>query len=267
MSQDKRAAAGASRGDIRPSDAYKEMPLEERASFRDQLRLAREECLRDAEAFDKVLFVLEGLGSRLSGKVKDLGEYMRFLNHVGLQSNLSTSSREHSGDGQRYFPDLLREIKDARNDAMHQGSIARHLTNLCVETALVLEDALGNELRSVELIMAKNPVSADAWRTLASIRQTMLANAYSYLPYHLDKWWLISDYKLAHHLLTSNDRKSELARQLQAVGHIETLATAAETITPDWSRTDAAKRLKDDRPLLVLRGGHLVGLVGPADLL
>jgi hypothetical protein len=45
---------------------------DESAAFRNELRGAREVCARDAEAFDEVLFVVERLGCRLSGRIGDL---------------------------------------------------------------------------------------------------------------------------------------------------------------------------------------------------
>src|ERR1700732_344173 len=59
---------------------------DESAAFRNELRVAREACMRDAEAFDEILFVVERLGSRLVGRIKDLGGYDQCLSKLALAS-------------------------------------------------------------------------------------------------------------------------------------------------------------------------------------
>lgn len=143
------------------------------------------------------------------------------------------------------------------------------MTSRCVELALVLEDALANDLDTVELIMVKHPITASSWQTLASIRQLMLANAFSYLPYmHEGKWYLIADHRLAKYLMSRN-RQKLMTHQIKDVPDLEeTLLQAADPVNPKSSRSMAADLLQDDRPLLVVDDqGHLVGLVSPADLL
>ena len=72
-------------------------------------------------------------------------------------------------------------MKDGRNDALHQGAFARHLTKHAIELAIVLEDVLSNDLDPVVTdFMLRNPVCGEPWQPIAFLRQQMLANSYSF---------------------------------------------------------------------------------------
>ena len=162
------------------------------SGFRAELRRAREACQRDSEAFDEILFSLERLGCFLRGEAIALGAYKCCLCRLVATAGIFPSE---------YFEQLFKSVKDARNDALHQGSVARHLSSRLIEIALILEESLGSRLTTIEYLMVKQPVVAEDWQTVAMIRQTMLANAFSYLPYKKKgKWVWISDYALASHL-------------------------------------------------------------------
>ena len=248
---------------------------EERAAFRAELRSARENCARDAEAYDQLLFAIEQLGSRLSGCTEALGNYKFCLSELAKESDLAASSADTSDDGRPHFDSLFAVIQQARNDALHQGAVARHLTSRVIELALILEDALASETTRVEYLMVKNPVVAYRWQTLGAIRQVMLTNAFSYLPISLDDktWHLVSDHAIAKHLLSGGrNRKAELARPIEgAFRDNEELLTQAEDIPKETNAQATADKIKCGAPVLVIdRSGckpRLVGLVSPADLL
>ena len=151
-------------------------------------------CARDAEAFDEVLFVLERLGSRLHGSIQGLGAYGPCLSGLAQKSAMVAGSAESSNPARPYFPSLFESIRFARNDALHQGAVARHLTARVIEVALILEDALAIELNTIQYLMVKEPVIAKPWQTLGAIRRVMLVNAFSYLPlYWSGEWCFVSD--------------------------------------------------------------------------
>src|SRR5437899_1265337 len=112
-------------------------------TFCEQLCRARASALRDAEAFDEIIHVVERLGSYLVGKIGDLGKYKNKL--AKLASNSALAGVPDQWRGIHVPFSLLYDlVKDARNDALHQGSFARHLTGHAIELSLVLEDALRN---------------------------------------------------------------------------------------------------------------------------
>lgn len=156
---------------------------EQCVSFRDQFREARTLAQRNAEDFEDLLFALERLGYFLcNGTGKTLREYQDGL--VGYAKSRSVlACPPPKGDSCRIPADILFNlVRDARNDALHQGAFARHLTTHATELAIILEDALMASATLVRDFMVRNPVEAKLWQPLSFIRQTMLANSFSYLP-------------------------------------------------------------------------------------
>ena len=60
------------------------------------------------------------------------------------------------------FCDLFDELKDARNDAVHQGAHARILTDHAVELAIILEDALMSKFSRVSQFMVRDVDEANS---------------------------------------------------------------------------------------------------------
>jgi hypothetical protein len=58
-------------------------------TFSDQLREAREDALRDAEAFDGIIHAVERLGSFLRGKITHLGDYKERIQESAGRSALA----------------------------------------------------------------------------------------------------------------------------------------------------------------------------------
>jgi hypothetical protein len=181
----------------------------EACAFRDELRAAREACQRDAEAFDEVLFVVERLGSRLSGFIGSLGQYEPCLKKLAERSRLAAD-----------FSGVFKVVREARNDALHQGAVARHLAARAVELALILEDALATQLGTIEYLMVQQPVVVYHWQTIGAIRRIMLVNAFSYLPFNWDgKWFFLADHLIAAFLQDRRgpDRGETLATPISVV--------------------------------------------------
>src|SRR4029077_17728684 len=104
--------------------------------FANDLRSARLAALSDAEAFDEIIHVVERLGYYLTKE--NLGEkehgslgnskYRVAITNIADKSGLSIPSAEHRA----YltpFAELYEMVRQARNDALHQGAFARHLTS------------------------------------------------------------------------------------------------------------------------------------------
>jgi hypothetical protein len=111
-------------------------------TFSAQLREARENALRDSEAFDGIIHVLERLGSFLDQKIGDLGKYKRQINEKARDSALAKDVPDQWRSIHVPFDLLYDLVRNARNDAVHQGAFARRLTGHAIELSLVLEDAL-----------------------------------------------------------------------------------------------------------------------------
>ena len=234
-------------------------------SFCEQFREARATALRDAEAFDEIIHTVERLGSFLSGKTGTLRSYREAFNELVKESTPPAK-----------FSVLYGLVKEARNDAVHQGAYARHLTRHAIELALVLEDALKEQLmnRTVVNYMVRNPVCAELWQQISFIRQQMLANSFSFLPVkNENKWFLVSDIELANFLGRSRpngERNQRLAKSLKE-SKIE--LKEAKWCNQHFSLEDAINILNEasERFLLVSGDGdakdNVVGILTAFDLL
>jgi hypothetical protein len=241
-------------------------------TFSGQLREARENALRDAEAFDGIIHVVERLGSFLCKKVGDLGRYKE---EIGERASHSALAEDIPGQWRGVhvpFSLLYDLVKDARNDALHQGAFARRLTGHAIELSLLLEDALRRSLERAAVgdYMVRNPTCAELWQPISFIRQQMLANSFSFLPVKSGAdWYLVSDLEIATFLGTDvSKRRNRLAQSLKAS---EIPLQQAKFCAVDAPLEEALRVLDSgQRPLLVGGDGDqqaLVGIVTPFDLL
>lgn len=250
------------------------LTTEARLHFRDQLREARAAALRDAEGFQEILFAFERLGSHLWYQNPPK---KRKKHPTGLDDY-----KEHilSIAGE-VLHDRFDLIRAGRNDALHRGAVARNLTANLVELSLLVEEGLMSGNNQVKHFMVKNPVCAQLWQSLSLIRETMLANQFTYLPVFVKEggksWQLVSDFKLAQYLRSGNpsstEKKNRLARRLEEAAHgsgaLELLL--AGTVTENDSIEVALSR-SEGRPVVVSTGEsefseHLMGILTPFDVL
>src|SRR5947209_1239477 len=110
--------------------------------FRDQFREARAVVLKDAEAFEQIVFVIERLGVYLMGRLGDMGKYADSVSAMARRSPLAQVIPAQIPEHHAAFATVYKLVQNARNDALHEGAFARHLTIHAIELALVLEDAL-----------------------------------------------------------------------------------------------------------------------------
>jgi hypothetical protein len=181
-------------------------------NFANQLRSAREAAIKDGEAFDVVIHAIERLGSFLLKCARGaLGKYEKDL------ADLCGASTD---DTITPFSRLFESVRDARNDALHQGAFARHLTFNAIELAVHLEDALRMKLTAiVKNYMVRNPTVAEPWQPISLIRQQMLANSFSFMPVKFEDrpWQLLSDINMALYLRINDEdeRKKRMAKPLR----------------------------------------------------
>ena len=178
---------------------------EQSREFRLQLQHAREDALKDAEAFDGIIHVVERLGLFLSRKVQDLGKYKLKVSAVAEHSALASDIPAVRRDVHTPFSLLYDMVRNGRNDALHIGAFARHLTTHAIELALILEDALRmiDHTKYVSDYMVPEPVCAELWHPVSFVRQRMLTNSFSYLPTwntETMEWCLVSDLAVAKYL-------------------------------------------------------------------
>jgi hypothetical protein len=212
------------------------MKREEALYFADQFRSAREVALKDSEAFDGIIHVVERLGQFLFPKGDTLTKYKIELEKLARDSDLAENIPGRFRHILTPFPHLYQLVKIARNDALHQGAFARHLTVHAVELALILEDVL-----------------------------RMLAGSFSALPFR-DKtgWRLLSDHEVAEHVRKPNtDRSNQMTQTLldSGLGHKARCIRAEETLE------NTLQKIRRGPVLVVDKQKRLLGILTAFDLL
>src|ERR1035441_5648508 len=130
--------------------------------FMHELRAARLRALDDAEEFDKIIHVIERLGCYITGKQEGLGKYGDSLNCLAGNSPLAEVVPYRFRSILTPFSELYESVRVGRNDALHQGTFARHLTNHAIELAIILEDALSHFMEpKVSSYMTRNPTCTE----------------------------------------------------------------------------------------------------------
>lgn len=250
------------------------MTKEQALYHRDELRTARENAVKDAEAYDEIIFALERLGCILISKIGDLGKYkdeiVKLAKHSALVEEIPVKHNTWHTSAERLY-DI---VKDARNDAFHQGAFARHLTTHAIELAIVLEDALTTiaEAKLVGDFMVRGPVCASLWQPLSFVRQQMLVGSFSYLPLiREEQWCLISDEEVARYLLSANtrERRGKLAHTVEKAV-TNGMQTKPTVILRADDPTDKFFQSPTSSPALICRqddNTDLIGIITAYDLL
>jgi hypothetical protein len=251
------------------------MDREVAVHFRDQLRAARAAALRDSEAFQEIVFVLERLGAFLSNDSGNLWKYLPKIKGQASRSPMAEDVPKELPDFHQQFDVKYTIVREARNAALHEGALARHLTANAVELSLVLEEGIMSELHQVSDFMVRNPVCAYMWQPLSSIRQAMLVNSFSYLPVQTEKngktdWRLISDFRLAQ-CLRKNGKvvKDRLIQRLENTVKSGEIKLHSAKICSPQDKVEGVLPTSDGLPTLVLSPDNreLLGILTPFDLL
>ena len=185
-----------------------------RRFFRDQLREARSVLLKDGEAYETAVQVLERIGRYIRKRSGNgLGAYRTELETLARESALSELIPSKHRHAHLPFGVLFDVLKDGRNSAVHEGALARHLSVNALTICIILEDALMSEQLTIADFMVRDPVVALMWQPLSMIRQVMLSNAFSYLPVRTSTegdWGLVSDCSLAQFFRSAQSKGSEI---------------------------------------------------------
>lgn len=267
---------------MKGSTEVKKVPVltrAERLFYRDKLRLARYAALADAESFQQICFAIEALGKRLAPGETGLGKLRPCLKRL-VEKMMSGPVNPQSNFGLKSFDVLFIGLKDARNDAMHTGAYARHITTDAVALSLMLESALMYEQQessklkrlTVGDFMVSTPVTVQPWQTVAQARQTLLLNSFTFLPiWHEEKWYLISDAAVAAYLRPTWPATGKLNQTLNDAFTHGLSTKDAPTVD---ASTEVATLLSPDlEPTLwlVTQQGyppsHLAGVLSPFELM
>jgi CBS domain-containing protein len=189
-----------------------ELSPEARIYFRDEFRTAVAAAQSDAEGFQEIIFTTERLGLTLTGKIGDLGKYKDAINRLVSESSPREYVAKQQSQWHLPFGALYEIVRDARNDALHNGSIARHITKNAIRLALILEEALMNDAIFVREFMVRDPTCAYLWQPVSLARQQMLANGFTFLPIRDElsdpaDWKLLADYQIARYLQSRSEKK------------------------------------------------------------
>jgi CBS domain-containing protein len=251
-------------------ESWRKLEPEHRVAFAREFKTARSAAVRDAEAFHELLFALERLGSFRTNSRGDLSDYRKALGEIARESHLAFDSAARYPESHLSFSALYEAVRAGRNDAMHQGVPARHLSRNAQEIALIIEDALMSAAKTAKEFMVREPVCAELWQPISAIRRTMLLNAFTYLPYEKSRgaWRLIADRNLVEFLRESErDRKDRL---LMTLG--EALDKGLEDTPPCFCEfgdpvSMFASKMNGVPCLVLSKSRRLVGIVTEFDLL
>lgn len=240
----------------------------QRIHFRDQLRSARACALKDSEAFLGILIAIERLGAFLRSGAIGLGGLKSGLSAVAERAP-SVASRCAVRSGLVPFERLFEHVRVQRNEAVHAGAYARHLTRHCVELALLLEEGLMAEAEVVSDFMIRDITFAEAWQPVAFARQQMLLNSFSFLPIELGgQWQFLSDFEVARFVRGAANPKGALELSIEDAHVRYGLKLARAEIVVATSTVKQALHTSRGQPVLVKdESDRIVGLVTPFDLL
>jgi predicted transcriptional regulator len=246
----------------------------EKCFYRDRVRSARVIALADAEGFQGVVHSLELIGQMVVGRVLDLGKYENALSNLANNSPLFSEIPLRWPGYHNTFSALYKELRQARNDAVHQGSHARTATSHAVELTMIIEDSLMSKATTVSQFMVRDVVEAKLWHPISYVRQQMLTHAFSFLPVLKENtWWFVAEYSLARYLRSADSqhiRKKRLGTTLcDAIQEKGVNLLAADTVLPECQIDEILDHI-EARPILVVDCSHedvLVGVLTSSDIL
>lgn len=252
---------------------------EQRLHYRDRLRAARYAALADAEAFSGICFVVEAIGMQVLGKELNMGGYIDNIREISTDSIVLTEMPQLFPGQFSRFDALYRTMLSARNDAMHSGVYARHVTAAAIELCIGLEEAMMQEQQiartMVRDFMVRDVVTVQSWQPVAYARQLMLMHSFTYLPVKIgDSWKLVPETAMAKFLPRGGQaRKNALGLSIhdaaQRIGEPLQLIDARE-ISPEDEVNGLLDGVNPDvAALWLVSDGHggLAGILSPFELM
>ena len=212
---------------------------------------------------------------RLSGELGNMGKYFTELQLLAKDSPTLSGLANSCPSLFTSFDALYEVVRCARNDAMHSGAYARHVTARAIELCIGLEEALMSHKsqtdKTVADYMVKSPVTIELWQPVARARHLMLMYSFSYLPVDIDGWKLVSEASLAKYLHKRSQYKTLLATTIEQACS-SGLILLPSTPIKDTDNVDELLDKLDPRKdfslwLVTDKEGHLCGVLSPFELM
>ena len=176
--------------------------------FRSEFRKARLATERDPQNCMSIAHVLESFSTQICERheksprhsleecSQDIQDFIAKCHPIDADSH----SDYHIG-----FSRLYDIARFGRNDMAHRGSRAKFLAPRFMELSIALEDALmnRNRIERVRDYMVRDVATAQLIQPLSAVRQDMLINSFSCMPYFDTdecKWFVVSDADIARYL-------------------------------------------------------------------
>ena len=255
----------------------KSISQEQAVYFRNEFRKARLAIERDPKNCMSIAHVLESFGAQICDKKgrHDLGhcvgavcEFVRKYNPIS-----ETLCPEYH----LRFGRLYTLVREGRNDVAHRGSRAKYFAPRFMELSITIEDALMNHdsVEKAQDYMVRDVATAQLSQPLSSIRQSMLINSFSYMPY-FDKdeyeWFVVSDADIAVYLRSSERNKRDRLNHTLKCAIKNGIDRRKPTVCEPEKLVskileDGEWQEKRHIPILVCAEQHLLGILTASDLM
>ena len=249
---------------------------EECLELRKRLQKARYQVLEDGENWLGIAQAIEAVGKAIAKKDKyrsGLGNLKKELQQLVKDYHPTTGQGQYEveeGPFESTFGNLLKEVKEARNDEAHTGVAARSATRIAIVVGIYLEDTLmaasGAEKDGVKAYIQEQVVRAHTWQRLGECRRQILIHSFSYLPLKIkNKWKMLSDADLAEYLAVKGpDGRKETVEE--AIKNRLNVEDAVE-VKPTYCKWKALKKMKGKAAVVLNKEKELLGIITPFDLL
>jgi hypothetical protein len=251
---------------------------DERTHYRDRLRAARYAALADAEAFSEICFVIEALGTHLTREEGAMARYRGSVEQLACDSVVLSDMPATYPHLFMRFGALYKMVQNARNDAMHSGVYARHVTVAAIELCIGLEEALMTQQQidrtKVKDFMVRGAVTVEPWHPVAYARQLMLMHSFTFLPVRIgEQWHLIPEVAMAKFLRAAQNRNAALGMPIENAAKLMEGAfelIEAQIVSADDEVADLLATCDVAHPQLwVVTDGHggIAGVLSPFELM
>ena len=173
--------------------------------FRNEFRKARLATEQNPQNCLSIAHVLESFGTQICTKkgTHSLGHCADVIKKFVCTHN--PIGETLCSDYHIRFSRLFEVVRRSRNDLAHRGSRAKYFAPRFTELSIAIEDALMNHdsIEKVQDYMVRDVATAQLSQPLSAIRQDMLTNSFSYMPYFDKgeyKWFVVSDADIAGYL-------------------------------------------------------------------
>ena len=252
---------------------------EECLELRKRLQKARYQVLEDGENWLGIAQAIEAVGKAIvkGDKNKDtLGKLQEELRKFVKKWHPTTDRGKEEaerGPFESTFKNLLKEVKEARNDEAHTGAAARSAARIATVVGIYLEDTLmaaSDAEKDVKAYIQEEVVRAYTWQRLGECRRLMLTHSFSYLPVQIknkikNEWKMLSDADLAEYLVVKGPdaRKETVEEAIKSGLNVKD----APEVKPTYCKRKALNKMEGKAAVVINKEKELLGIITPFDLL